>query len=329
MLRGVLVTFTVVKLVASLTLGLFAGPLTAEAQQAGKVYRIGILAVGPWAAIEGLRDGLKELGYEEGQRVRFEYRWAGRDERLPSAAAELVQLNVDVIVTWGTPAALAAKRTTSTIPIISILGDPIVVGITSSLSRPGGNITGFMSVAQELEAKRLELLREVVPSVARVAVIWNPRNVALKPSLEYLRSAASMFRIKIDFMEAPDPGGLQLAFDAIKVARPGALVIVADPFLITERERIAAFAMASRLPSISAYRQYPEVGGLMSYGPSYSDLFRRAASYIDRIARGEKPGDLPFQQPSKFELEVNLKTARALGLTIPASLLLRADQVIE
>lgn len=313
----------------ALALALLTAPLGTEAQQAGKVYRIGILAVGPWAAIEGLRDGLKELGYEEGQKVRFEYRWAGRDERLPSAAAELVHLNVDVILTWGSPAALAARRATSTIPIVSILGDPLVIGVTSSLGRPGGNITGFMTVAQELEAKRLELLREVVPGVVRVAVIWNPRNVALKPSLEYLRTAASGFRMKIDFMEAPDPGGLQLAFAAIKVARPDALVIVADPFLITERERIATFAMANRLPSISAYRQYPEVGGLMSYGPSYSDLFRRAASYVDRIVRGEKPGDLPFQQPTKFELVVNLKTARALGLTIPASVLLRADQIIE
>jgi len=308
---------------------ILAGPLAAEAQPAGKVYRIGILAVGPWAAIDGLRDGLKELGYEEGHKVRFEYRWAGRDERLPSAAAELIQLNVDIIVTWGSPAALAAKSATSSIPIISILGDPLVIGVTSSLARPGGNITGFMSVAQELEAKRLELLREVAPTVAQVAVIWNPRNVALKPSLEYLRTAASGFGMKIAFMEVADPGRLQLAFDAIKLARPGGLVIVADPFLITERERIATFAMANRLPSISAYRQYPEVGGLMSYGPSYSDLFRRAASYIDRIVRGEKPGDLPFQQPSKFELAVNLKTAKALGLTIPPSLLLRADQVIE
>jgi putative tryptophan/tyrosine transport system substrate-binding protein len=318
-----------VGLVVALALNLALAPLAGEAQQAGKVYQVGILAVGPWAAIEGLRDGLKDLGYQEGQRVRFEYRWAGTDERLPVAAAELVQLNVDVIVTWGTPAALAAKLATSTIPIIGILGDPIVIGLTSSLSRPGGNITGFMSVAQELKAKRLELLREVVPSVARVAVIWNPRNVALKPSLEHLRAAASRFRIKIDFAEAHDTGGLHLAFDAIKVSQPGALLIVADPLLITERERIAAFAMARRLPSISAYRQYPEVGGLMSYGPSYSDLFRRAASYVDRIARGEKPGDLPFQQPTKFELVINLKTAKALGLTIPQTVILQADEVIQ
>lgn len=318
-----------VKLITVLILGLLTSLHPAHGQQMGKVYRIGVLAVGPWAAIDGLREGLRELGYEEGRSVRLEYRWAGRDERLPAAAAELVQLNVDFIVTWGTPAAMAAKRATSSIPIISILGDPVVVGITTSLSRPGGNITGFVTMSQELEAKRLEILREVVPTVARVAILWNPKNVALKPAVEYLRSAASTFNLKMDFVEAADPAGLQVAFDAAKRARPAALLIVADPFLITERERIAAFAMASRLPSISAYRQYPEAGGLMSYGPSYSNLFRRAAAYIHRIARGDKPGDLPFQQPSKFELGVNLKTARALGLTIPAPLLLRADQVIE
>jgi putative ABC transport system substrate-binding protein len=300
----------------------------AAAAQATSTQRIGILAVGPWNAIEGLHDGLKKLGYDE-KRVRFEYRWAGRDERLPAAAAELVGLKVDFIITWGSPAALAAKGATSTTPIIAILGDPGVVGITRSLARPGGNITGFMSVSQELEAKRLELLREVVPNLAHVAVIWNPRNVSLRPALDNLRAAALRLELKIEFMEGPSAEGLELAFDTIRKARPQALLIVADPFLITERKRIAAFAIASRLPSMSAYREYPETGGLMSYGPDYSDLFRRAASYVDRIARGEKPGDLPFQQPSKFELGVNLKTAATLGLTIPPSVRLRADYLNE
>jgi putative tryptophan/tyrosine transport system substrate-binding protein len=300
----------------------------AAAAQATSAQRIGVLAVGPWTAIEGLHDGLKKLGYDE-QRVRFEYRWAGRDERLPAAAAELVGLKVDFIITWGSPAALAAKGATSTTPIIAILGDPVVVGITRSLARPGGNITGFMSVSQELEAKRLELLREVVPNLAHVAVLWNPRNVSLRPALDNLRAAALRFKLKIEFMEGPSAEGLELAFDAIRKAQPQALLIVADPFLITERKRIAAFAIASRLPSMSAYREYPETGGLMSYGPDYSDLFRRAASYVDRITRGEKVGDLPFQQPSKFELGLNLKTAATLGLAIPPSVRLRADHITE
>jgi putative ABC transport system substrate-binding protein len=316
-------------LVLSLVFGFASGvPLSAGAQQAPGAYRIGILAVGPWNAIDGLHDGLKRLGYDE-RKVHFEYRWAGRDDRLPAAAAELVGARVDFMITWGSPAALAAKRATSTIPIIGILGDPVLIGVTQSLARPGGNFTGFMTVSQDLEAKRLELLREVVPGLASVAALWNPKNVSLKPALQNLRAAASRFQLKIDFLEAADSEGLQGALDAVKSARPGALLIVADPFLITERKRIAAFAIAHRLPSISNYREYPETGGLMSYGPDYSDLFRRAASYLDRIARGEKPGDLPFQQPSKFELGLNLKTANALGIVIPPPVRLRADYVTE
>jgi putative tryptophan/tyrosine transport system substrate-binding protein len=318
--------------IAALMLFLFGltivTPLSAGAQQGARAYRIGVLAVGPWNAIDGLHEGLKRLGYDE-QKMRFEYRWAGRDERLPAAAAELVNLRVDFIITWGSPAALAAKGATSSIPIIGILGDPLLIGVTQSLARPGGNFTGFMTVSQELEAKRLELLREVVPGLASVAALWNPKNVSLGPAVQNLRAAASRFQLKIDFMEAANPEGLQAALDAIKTARPGALLIVADPFLITERKRIAAFAIANRLPSMSNYREYPETGGLMSYGPDYSDLFRRAGSYVDRIARGEKPGDLPFQQPSKFELGLNLKTASALGLVIPPAVRLRADYIVE
>jgi putative ABC transport system substrate-binding protein len=315
-------------LILLLFFGLAIAPLSAGAQQAARAYRIGILAVGPWNAIDGLHEGLKRLGYDE-RKVQFEYRWAGRDERLPAAAAALVDLRVDFIITWGSPAALAAKGATSSIPIIGILGDPLLIGVTQSLARPGGNFTGFMTVSQELEAKRLELLREVVPGLASVAALWNPKNISLRPAVQNLRAAASRFQLKIDFMEATDPEGLEVALNAMKAARPGALLIVADPFLITERKRIAAFAIANRIPSMSNYREYPETGGLMSYGPDYSDLFRRAAAYVDRIGRGEKPGDLPFQQPSKFELGLNVKTASALGLVIPPSVRVRADYIAE
>src|SRR5262245_51098124 len=303
----------------------------AHAQPPDKLHRVGILAVNPFPALDALREGLAGLGYREGQTVRYESRWAeGRDELLPALAEDLARQKLNVIVTWGTPAALAAKRATTTIPIVSVLGDPVKVGVATNLSRPGANITGFLTMAQELEAKRLEIIKLLVPSINRVAVLWNPMNPGLRASLDIAQAAATGLALRLDFVEASDTPGLERALAAMASGRAGSLLIMADPFLMTESRRIADFAAARRLPAVANYREYPAAaGGLMSYGPDYADLFRRAAVYLDKIFRGTPPGDLPFQQPSKFELVINLKPAKALGLTIPQALLLRADQVIE
>jgi putative tryptophan/tyrosine transport system substrate-binding protein len=312
-------------------LALVVGIAPIHARPADKLQRVGILAVNPFPALDGLREGLAGLGYREGQTVHYEPRWAeGRDERLPALAADLARQKVNVIVTWGTPAALAAKHATTTIPIVSILGDPLKVGIATNLSRPGANITGFLTMAQELEAKRLEIIKQLAPTIVRVAVLWNPTNPAVRPSLDIAQSAATGLSLKLDFVEASDPPGLERALAAVASGRAGSLLIMADPFLMTESRRIADFAAERRLPAVANYREYPTAaGGLMSYGPDYADLFRRAAVYLDKIFKGTPPGDLPFQQPSKFELVINLKTVKALGVTIPQSLLLRADQVIQ
>ena len=311
-------------------LALGAAPLATEAQQAGKVWTIGILAVSPWSAIDALREGLEERGYREGRNVRYVSRWAdGRDDQLPALAAELVRLNVDLIVTWGTPATRAAKAATSSIPIVIGAADPIAGGIVSSLARPGGNITGLSSVAPELEAKRLQLLKEIRPALARVAGLWNSNNLALRSSVKHANSAADRLGVKLELADAHDAASLERALEAIGRQRPDALLIMGDPFLVSQRRRTAEFATAHRLPSVSNYREYPEVGGLMSYGPSYPDLFRRAAGYVDKILKGAKPADLPIEQPTKFELVVNMRTAKALGITIPQWVLLRADEVIR
>jgi len=307
-----------------------AAPLEAEAQQARKVWRVGVLAVNPWSAMDGLRKGLEDLGYREGRDVRYEFRWAGgHDERLPALAAELVGLNVDVIVTWGVPATRAARAATATTPIVVGAADVLAAGVVSSLARPGGNITGLSSITTELEAKRLELLKQCHPSVMRVATLWNPSNFAVRPSLNRAHSAAENLGLKLEPAEARDVLSLDRALETIRRQRVDALLIMGDPFLVSQRARTAEFAIVNRLPSVSNYREYPETGGLMSYGPDYPDLFRRAAGYVDKIFKGAKPGDLPIELPNKFELVINLKTAKALGLTIPPSLLLRADQVIE
>jgi putative tryptophan/tyrosine transport system substrate-binding protein len=310
--------------------GALGAPLDAEAQRVEKIWRVGVLAVNPWSAVDALRKGLEDRGYHEGRNVRYDYRWAeGHDDRLPALAAELVRLNVDVIVTWGVPATRAAKAATGTTPIVVGAADVLAADVVSSLARPGGNVTGLSSIATELEAKRLELLKECRPSITRVATLWNPSNFALRPSLQRAFSSAERLGLKLEPAEAQDATSLERALETIRRQRADALLIMGDPFLVSQRERTAEFAAVNRLPSISNYREYPETGGLMSYGPSYPDLFRRAAGYVDRIFRGAKPGDLPIELPDKFELVINVKTAKALGLTIPPSLLVRADQVIE
>ena len=309
-------------------------PLTAEAQQ-GKVYRIGYVGNSS-ASLEprllgAFRDGLRNLGYVEGQNIRIEYRWAeGRYERFPDFMAELVRLKVDLIVVAGTPAILAAKQATNTIPIVmAVIGDALEAGVVPSLARPGGNITGLSTVVPELEGKRLELLKQALPRLSRLAVLANPANPFVDVALKHTQRAAEELRINLQRVDVRQPEEFGNAFTVIANERPDALIVTADRFMLTHRARIIAFGTKSRLPGMFPYGEFVEEGGLMAYGPSYPDIFRRSATYVDKILKGAKPADLPVEQPNKFELLINLKTAKALGLTIPRSLLLRADQIVE
>ncbi len=320
---------------AMLTGGIVVSPLAAEAQQAGKVYRVGFLGNSS-AALEAnlvgpFREGLRELGYVEGRNIVIEYRWAeGKYERFPALIAELAALNVDVIVTAGTPAALAVKRTTPSIPLVmAAVGDPIGVGLVASLARPGGNVTGLSAIAPELEGKRLELLREVVPKLSHIAVLWNPDNPFHAGSVKETRAAAQVLGIKAQLVGVRISEEFPAAFAAIVRERPGALLVLADRIFLHNRARIVDFGAKHRLPGVYPYRELVEAGGLMSFGPSYPGMHRRAAHYVDKILKGSKPADLPVEQPATFELIINLKAAKALGLTIPQSLLLRADEVIQ
>jgi putative ABC transport system substrate-binding protein len=320
---------------STLTGGLLAAPLAAEAQPAAKVYRIGFLGnstpaleanlVGPF------REGLRELGYVEERNIVIEYRWAeGQYERFPVLIAELLARKVDVIVTAGTPATQAVKKATTSVPLVMVaVGDPVATGIVASLKRPGGNITGLTSISEDLEGKRLELLREVLPTVSRVAVLWNPDNQTLLAELKEIRAAAQVLGMKVQALEVRTPGELEETFKALVRERPGALLVMADRLFLHNRQRIMDFAIKQRLPGVYAYRELVEAGGLMSFGPSYPGMHRRAATYVDKILKGVDPADLPVERPTTFELVINLKTAKVLGLTIPPSLLQRADQVIE
>ena len=311
-------------------------PLAARAQQMGKVPRIGYLGSSSPSLephfVEAFRQKLRELGHIEGENIAIEYRWAeGQDRRLPELAAELVRLQPNVIVTAGTPGALAAMQATKTIPIVmASSGDPVGAGLVTSLARPGGHVTGFTIVGPQIEGKRLELLKEAVPELSRVAVLWNPSNPALVSYFDTIENAGRTLRISLDpVAEVRRANELDNAFFAIASARPRALLVVADRFLLAHRKRIVEFAVAKRLPGMFPYREYVEAGGLMSYAPSNIELFRGAATYVDKILKGAKPGDLPVQEPTKLELIVNLKTSKAIGLTVPESFLLRADELIE
>jgi ABC-type uncharacterized transport system substrate-binding protein len=310
---------------------LLAVTLTSEAQQAGKVYRIAILANEPSSAIEGLRHGLRELGYLEGHNVTFEYAWAGpRSDRFPALAVDVVRRKADFIVTWGTAAALAAKKATATIPIVlGAIGDPVGGGVVTNLARPGGNITGLSSLAFELDAKRLELLKQLVPQVSRVAVLWNSDNPGQVVSSKTVIAAAQKLDVRLVFVSVTEAPTLEAVLDRVSRQNPDGLLVMAEPSLIAQGGRIAAFAAKSRMPAVYSYPEHAQAGGLLTYATSYYDLFRRAATYVDRIVKGAKPGDLPIEQPTKFELIVNIRTAKALGLTVSPSLLLRVDQVIE
>jgi putative ABC transport system substrate-binding protein len=312
-----------------------AGLDTVRAQQSSKIRRIGFLG-NSTAALEAnligpFRQGLRDLGYQEGGNVQIEYRWAdGNYQRFPKLIAELISSKVDVIVTAGTPASLAVKKATSSIPLVMIaVGEPVATGLVASLARPGGNITGVTSIAPEMEGKRLELLREVVPGISHIAVLWNAASPVQVIQERETRAAAQVLGVKMLSLGVRTREEIEDALAAIDKERPGALLVLADRLFLHHRTRIMDFATQRRLPGVHAYRELVEAGGLMSYGPSYADMHRRAAWYVEKILKGAKPADLPVERPTKFDLVVNVKAAKAIGVTIPASFLLRADQVIE
>ena len=314
---------------------LLAVPLSAEAQQAAKVHRIGMLETTSMALnaanLEAFRQGLRELGYVEGRNYIIEYRSAdGRSERFPDLAAELVRLKVDVILTRGTPAVMAAKSATGTIPVVmAASGGPVLSGVVASLARPGGNVTGLSAIVAELIGKRLELLREVVPGVSRIAALFNMSNPNDALQWKETEIAGSSLRVQLQLLDVRKPGDYGRAFDATVKQRAGALVVGADALTWANHRTIVDLAAKHRLPATYPGREFVDAGGLMGYGVNYPHLYRRAATFVDKILKGAKPGDLPIQQLTKFELVINLKTAKALGLTIPQSLLQRADEVIQ
>jgi putative tryptophan/tyrosine transport system substrate-binding protein len=314
--------------------GLLAAPLAAQAQPAGKVYRIGWLSPGTAAGglpnLDALRAGLRELGYVEGRNFTIEARWAdGQIPRLPSLAVELVGLHVDVICTAGSPASGAAKQATATIPIVfANVAFPDQSGLVATYARPGGNITGVAFIGPEY-GKRLELLKEVNPKMSRVALIYNPDNRGSILALQETQRWAKDLRLTLEPHELRGPGDFEQVFAAIGRARPDALMTTADAFIASYATRIVQFAAKNRIPSMYPGREFVAAGGLMFYGGSIPEIYRRAAVYVDRILKGAKPSELPVEQPIKFDMVINLKTAKTLGLTLPQSLLLRADEVIQ
>ena len=318
-----------------LAVSLVLAPLAAEGQQAGKIYRIGMLETTSMALnaanLDAFRQGLRELGYVEGRNFMIEYRSAdGRRERFPELATELVRLKVDVILTRGTPAVMAAKNATGTIPVVmAASGDPLLSGVVAGLARPGGNVTGLSAIVVEVTRKRLQLLREVVPGVSRIAVLFdmgNPNNALQWKETEI---AAPSLGVQPQLLDVRKPGDFGGAFDAAIRQRAGAMVVGIDALTQANHRPIIDLAAKHRLPAIYASREFVDAGGLVAYGVSYPHLYHRAASFVDKILKGAKPADLPVEQPTKFELVVNLKTAKALGLTIPPTELLQADHVIE
>ena len=313
--------------------GFVAAPLAAEAQQAGKVPRIAyIRAEAPPAAdIEAFRQGLREHGYVEGKNIVVEYRWAdGNEERLRAIVAELIRVKVDLIVASAPAAARAAKEAATTIPIVMVLvADPVAFGFVASLARPGGNVTGFAFLLPELSGKRLQLLKDAIPRLSRVAVLWNAANPYKAFDLKEVQAVAEALNVAVRTLPVRGPDDFAHAFEAAIASGAGGLITLDDPFTIGHRTRIVSLALKYRLPALYGVRPFADAGGLMSYGPDRFDQNRRAATYVDKILRGAKPADLPVEQPTKFELVINLKTAKALGLTIPPSVLGRADQVIE
>jgi putative tryptophan/tyrosine transport system substrate-binding protein len=329
-------TRTIAILMLLVTLGALVAPLEGDAREAGKVPRVGSL--GPRTRADGAPfldafvRGLRDLGWVEGKNIAIEYRWAeGRSDRLAELAADLVRLKVDVILAANTQAAVAARNATRTIPIVmGTAGDPVAIGLVASLAQPGGNVTGLsFSVGLEMFTKELEMLKETVPSVHRVAVLSNPTNPAHTQWTKDAPLAARSLGVQFQILQTRGPGELDNAFAAMTRERAGALLVLADSLFALHRARVQGLAAKNRLPAMYGSREYAEAGGLMSYGVDVRANFRRAAAYVDKILRGVKPADLPVEQPTKFELVINQRTAKALGLTIPQSMLLRADEVIQ
>ena len=320
----------------TLACGLLTAPLAVGAQPTGKVPRIGWLG-GPTREtaqpfVRPFLQGLKDLGWIEGQNIVIEWRFAGgRAERLPGLAAELVQLRVDLIVVPSTPTALAAKNATTTIPLVTVGGsDPVGLGLVASLARPGGNITGLTAMlGPEIAGKQLELLKETVPKVSRIAALWNPGTPGNALLVREAAIAGRALGVELQLLEARSLSDFDGAFAAMSAKHAGALLVLADVMFVTHRTRLADLATKSRLPAMYAQREFVDDGGLMSYSAVVSDNFRRAATYVDKILKGARPADLPVERPTKFELVINRKAAKTIGLTIPQSLLLRADQVID
>jgi putative ABC transport system substrate-binding protein len=318
-------------LVLSLVL---AAPFAAAAQQA-RGHRIGFISSASSSTMaardEAFKQGLRALGYVEEQNITIEYRWAdGKNERLPGFAAELVNLKLDVIVTHGVAATRAVKQAITTIPIvIAAADDPVATGLVTSLARPGGNITGLTVITPDLTEKRLELLREILSGRTRVAVLWNSGNPISEPELRKAEAAARSLGLQLQSLSVREPGELASAFASMKTDRAAALFLLSDAMFFGQRKEIADLAASNRMPLVAHVREFADAGGLMTYGPNVVAIHRRAAYFVDKILKGANPADLPIEQPMKFELVINLKTAKALGLTIPPSLLLRADQVIE
>jgi putative tryptophan/tyrosine transport system substrate-binding protein len=308
-----------------------AWPLTARSQQRKKIPRIGVLWPNPPATFEFVRQGLKDFGYVEGQNIAFEFRWAeGKLDQLPELAADLVRLQVDLIVTLAPPATLAAKQATQTIPIVFVgMGDPLASGIVPSLARPGANLTGTTRMISDMSAKHVELLKEAVPSLAKLAVLWNPTNSSHPPALQAVHAAARSLSLQVHPLEVRAPAELDSIFATIVRERADGVLFIADPIFFIQLKRMADFVGSNRLPAIANFTEFPKLGGLMGYAPSIPDEFRHAASHIDKILKGAKPADLPVEQPTRFQLVINLKTAKALGLTVPPTLLVSADEVIE
>ena len=320
-------------LIPALALASLAAPLIPDAQQPAKLHQIGFLQRGsPQASrFEAFRQGLRALGYTEGQNIAIEQRYAhGVHDRLSGLAAELVPRKVDVIVVDGTATAIVAKAATTTIPIVfTLAGDPVGSGLAASLARPGGNVTGLSNLAAELSGKQLQLLKEAVPEASRVAFLYNPVNPATAPALNGAQAAARALGIQLQVLEVRRPNELGKAFSEMTKGRAGALLTVSDAIFTTERVQLLKLAAKGRLPVMFSDREYVEAGGLMSYGTNFPDQYRCAATYVDKILKGAKPADLPVEQPTRFDLAINMKTAKGLGLTFPPSILVQATEVIE
>jgi putative ABC transport system substrate-binding protein len=319
----------------ALTFAVLSGVLSASAQTTGKVPHIGYLWLGAEGSdstttLPGLQQGLRELGYREGGNIVIEYRYAaGSSERLRELIADMVASKVDIIVAPGVIVADAVKQATTIVPVVAVTADPVGSRLVASLARPGGNITGFSFIVTEFGGKWVELLHELAPQVTRLAMLWNPLNAASRDLVQAVRQASGSLGLTLLSNEAGQPEDLPKAFDAIVEQKPDAMIIDTDALILSHRKSIVEFAAAHGLPAMYGLRAFVDEGGLISYGPNPFDIWRRVAGYVDKILKGAKPADLPIQQPTKFELVINLKTAKALGLTIPPSILARVDEVIE